>query len=594
MPNSPPVSSTTASGSSQGSSTSGSSLSSNSASNSYHSVSTNNSNLGSQQQTTHSSVVHSNNNNNNNLNSLSNGKLNSTTSSANNSNTNSSTPSNTTNNLVKSSSNGNLMMSNNNGTSNSGVVSQTNNSSTNGNPSNNNNQNGSTPIDRNSINNNESINGSYGEQLSRTNLYIRGLSPNTTDKNLFELCSPFGKIVSTKAIIDKATNNCKGYGFVDFDSPVAAENAVKQLLLQGIEAQMAKQQEQDPTNLYIANLPITMTEIDLDSMLNPFGNVISTRILKDMNQQPRGVGFARMESKEKCDLIIQNFNNKLLVGSKEPLLVKFADGGNKKKNQYKNSQSGDSRMISGQNSVGGWRETNGNATGNGNSDQLSPYNYTPNNVQDHHSHPNPIVAHAVAAHHHAVANSGPHQAAVATVHQMLPFPHSLMQTQSIDQSLMNQQLHLSNFNPGTFKSPAYHPHHAHRNPTYSSAQPVNAPGYPHPPGAAHHYQILPGTHLQNSQQQLAMDPNTALHFMPGLAAQMQQLQIGGHSYITGNPAYGNASQGHIYTTQAGAPLMQQMPPIENSDNHPNSTNSSVGPSDTNEISQQSYNPVYSK
>lgn len=90
-----------------------------------------------------------------------------------------------------------------------------------------------------------------------------------------------------------------------------------------------------------------MTETDLDSMLNPFGNVISTRILKDMNQQPRGVGFARMESKEKCDLIIQNFNNKLLVGSKEPLLVKFADGGNKKKNQYKNSQSGDSRMGSG-------------------------------------------------------------------------------------------------------------------------------------------------------------------------------------------------------------------------------------------------------
>ena len=40
---------------------------------------------------------------------------------------------------------------------------------------------------------------------------------------------------------------------------------------------------------------------------------------------------------------------------------------------------------------------------------------------------------------------------------------------------------------------------------------------------------MPGTHLQNSQQQLAMDPNAALHFMPGLAAQMQQMTIGGHS-----------------------------------------------------------------
>lgn len=56
----------------------------------------------------------------------------------------------------------------------------------------------------------------------------------------FKFLFRYGKIVSTKAIIDKTTNNCKGYGFVDFDSPVAAENAVKQLQIQGIECQMAK------------------------------------------------------------------------------------------------------------------------------------------------------------------------------------------------------------------------------------------------------------------------------------------------------------------------------------------------------------------
>ena len=31
-----------------------------------------------------------------------------------------------------------------------------------------------------------------------------------------------------------------GYGFVDFESPVAAENAVKNLQAQGVQAQMAK------------------------------------------------------------------------------------------------------------------------------------------------------------------------------------------------------------------------------------------------------------------------------------------------------------------------------------------------------------------
>ena len=30
--------------------------------------------------------------------------------------------------------------------------------------------------------------GKHGESLSRTNLYIRGLSPHTTDKDLINLC----------------------------------------------------------------------------------------------------------------------------------------------------------------------------------------------------------------------------------------------------------------------------------------------------------------------------------------------------------------------------------------------------------------------
>ena len=32
------------------------------------------------------------------------------------------------------------------------------------------------------------------------------------------MCEVFGKIVSTKAIIDNETGKCKGYGFVDFDT----------------------------------------------------------------------------------------------------------------------------------------------------------------------------------------------------------------------------------------------------------------------------------------------------------------------------------------------------------------------------------------
>ncbi|XP_022916231.1 protein alan shepard isoform X3 [Onthophagus taurus] len=191
---------------------------------------------------------------------------------------------------------------------------------------------------------------SGSETLSKTNLYIRGLSANTTDKDLENMCKKFGTIISTKAILDKNTNKCKGYGFVDFEHPTSAEGAVKALTAANVQAQMAKvgnsphyrlptqQQEQDPTNLYIANLPLNYKESDVDKLLCQHGQVISTRILRDSTGTSKGVGFARMETREKCEQIIQMYNGMKISGSKEGLLVKFADGGNKKKNVYKNNE----------------------------------------------------------------------------------------------------------------------------------------------------------------------------------------------------------------------------------------------------------------
>ncbi|KAK2512383.1 hypothetical protein Q9966_016402 [Columba livia] len=175
------------------------------------------------------------------------------------------------------------------------------------------------------------------DQLSKTNLYIRGLHPGTTDQDLVKLCQPYGKIVSTKAILDKTTNKCKGYGFVDFDSPTAAQKAVTALKASGVQAQMAKQQEQDPTNLYISNLPPGVDEQELEALLKPFGTVVSTRILRDPHGASRGVGFARMESTEKCEAVITHFNGKYIKmppgvpAPPDPLLCKFADGGQKKR-----------------------------------------------------------------------------------------------------------------------------------------------------------------------------------------------------------------------------------------------------------------------
>jgi len=76
-----------------------------------------------------------------------------------------------------------------------------------------------------------------------------------------------------------------------------------------------QQQEQDPTNLYFANLPARMTENDLENLLSAYGPVTSTRILRDQCYLSRGVGFARMESTQKCAAVIKALNGKVIRGS---------------------------------------------------------------------------------------------------------------------------------------------------------------------------------------------------------------------------------------------------------------------------------------
>uniref|UniRef100_A0A3B3DQ94 RNA binding motif, single stranded interacting protein 2b n=1 Tax=Oryzias melastigma TaxID=30732 RepID=A0A3B3DQ94_ORYME len=245
-----------------------------------------------------------------------------------------------------------------------------------------------SPNSNNNINSSTISNGSTncgGEQLSKTNLYIRGLHPGTTDQDLVKLCQPYGKIVSTKAILDKTTNKCKGYGFVDFDSPASAQKAVTALKAGGVQAQMAKQQEQDPTNLYISNLPLSMDEQELENMLKPFSQAISTRILRDASGTSRGVGFARMESTEKCEAIIQHFNGKFIKtppgvqGPSEPLLCKFADGGQKKRqSQGKYLQSGRPWTRDGES--GGMTLTYDPTTALQNGFYSSPYSITPSRM----------------------------------------------------------------------------------------------------------------------------------------------------------------------------------------------------------------------
>jgi hypothetical protein len=166
--------------------------------------------------------------------------------------------------------------------------------------------------------------------ISKTNLYIRGLDERTTDQDLYSMCQKFGQIKSTKAIVDKETMKCKGYGFVDFKSPYDALCALNELKREQRDVQLAKQREQDPTNLYFANLPPDVDEPTLNTMLKSKfnANISSTRIMREGSGDSKGVGFCRIDSDKVCTRIIQELNGKPFPDNNDKLrciMVKLAD-----------------------------------------------------------------------------------------------------------------------------------------------------------------------------------------------------------------------------------------------------------------------------
>ncbi|KAF2432635.1 hypothetical protein EJ08DRAFT_585251 [Tothia fuscella] len=150
-----------------------------------------------------------------------------------------------------------------------------------------------------------------------TNVYIRGLLPETTDDMLYSWGVRFGDIQSSKSIIDLKTNFCKGFGFIKYHNFEDAENCIRGFHFLGYEVSFARESfyaklkkfsDESNTNLYVSNIPRTMNEHELSLCFEPF-KVCSARILRDDGGNGRGVGFARFETRDICEDVIKSLNN---------------------------------------------------------------------------------------------------------------------------------------------------------------------------------------------------------------------------------------------------------------------------------------------
>jgi len=176
-----------------------------------------------------------------------------------------------------------------------------------------------------------------------SNLIVNYIPNDLSDEDFHDLFSKVGPIYSAKIMRNKATGYSFGYGFVNFLKAEDAQKAIDELngyQLQNKRLKVAPCRrgeggdEIKNANLYIANLPKTMTEDELRAIFEVHGEIVRTKILMDLSTNTsKGCGFILFSKTSEADDAIKELHGQVLEGSSNPITVKRA-----KEDQHKHSQ----------------------------------------------------------------------------------------------------------------------------------------------------------------------------------------------------------------------------------------------------------------
>ncbi|KAF2348028.1 hypothetical protein FHG87_021217, partial [Trinorchestia longiramus] len=179
-----------------------------------------------------------------------------------------------------------------------------------------------------------------------TNVYVKNFGDDYTDEKLCEAFSRFGKITSHKVITGE-DGKSKGFGFVAFEDPDAAEQAVNQMHNHDIgnnkqlyvgraqkkgerQAELKKKFDQmkmdrinrtHGVNLYIKNLDDCIDDDRLRKEFAPYGTITSAKVMTE-DGRSKGFGFVCFSLPDEATRAVTEMNGRILVA--KPLYVALA------------------------------------------------------------------------------------------------------------------------------------------------------------------------------------------------------------------------------------------------------------------------------
>lgn len=161
---------------------------------------------------------------------------------------------------------------------------------------------------------------------TKTNVFVKNIPPDFTNKQLYDAFRSFGDIFSCKVPLNYKGQS-KGYGYVQFRELSAAEKAMKEMNGKEIRGkkiitdyyklrETKDKGDKKFTNLYVKNLPPEVTSNEaLDNLFKDYGKRTSVGIFSGIFKSKEGdkkgyYGFINFENADDAGRVIAEMNGK--------------------------------------------------------------------------------------------------------------------------------------------------------------------------------------------------------------------------------------------------------------------------------------------
>ena len=183
----------------------------------------------------------------------------------------------------------------------------------------------------------KSNSGEGGTKFNPCNLIVNYLPQSLTDDEFRSLFESIGNVKASKIIRERGTQTSYGFGFIEYEDEALASRAIEvlnglQLQNKRIKVAYSRQGENiKGSNLYVHNLPKTMSAKDLERLFSQFGHIVQTRVLTHPNNGlSRGVGFVLFSTKDEATKAMTEMDGTMPPGFTQSIGVKNAEENKKK------------------------------------------------------------------------------------------------------------------------------------------------------------------------------------------------------------------------------------------------------------------------